>query len=249
MNCTAIVPLRYCSACGQENIEPHESFGSIVKHFIADILHFDGKFFVTIKYLFTRPGFLSAAYASGKRARYFHPIRMYLFSSAVFFFVFFALFIPRAEQANLITSDTQYLLYTVFDKFLHRLPYLLFISLPIYTLYLTQLYPGKKMFYYSDHAVFLIHLYIFTFILLLLIMAVNILFPHMGTALGTLIYLVFLSFAAGYAYTAMLRFYGQGKVKTLLKFLLFNLMASVSLMILFGLFLLVTFLQAGKLLI
>lgn len=244
MNCTAVVPLRYCSNCGQENVEPHESFASVVKHFIADILHFDGKFFVTVKYLLARPGFLSAEYTSGRRARYFHPIRMYLFTSAIFFFVFFALFVPKAEQDLLIASDNEQLLRAVFDKFLHRLPYLLFISLPIYTFYLALLYRKDKRFYYSDHAVFLIHLYIFTFIILLAMMGINLVLPHRSTVWISILYLVFVGFAGGYAYMAMLQVYRESRVKTLFKFLLFNIIAILSLMFLFGLFLLVTFLQA-----
>lgn len=244
LNCTSFVSLRYCSNCGQENIEPQENFGSIVKHFIADVFHFDGKFFETVKYLFTRPGFLSAEYSSGKRTRYFHPIRMYLFTSAIFFFLFFWLFAPKADADFLLTNENRDLLSAIFDKFIHRLPYLLFVSLPVNTFYLLLLYRREKQFYYSDHAVFLIHLYIFTFIALLLFMATNKLFFHLGTTFLAIIYFMFSGFAAGYAYKAMLRFYGQGKIKTLFKFLLFNAIAFASLMILFGLFLLVTFLQA-----
>ena len=51
------------------------------------------------------------------------------------------------------------------DKFLHMLPYILFVSLPLYALFLKLLYIRKrKQFYYVDHGLFLIHLYIFTFL-------------------------------------------------------------------------------------
>ncbi|MGV3656323.1 MAG: DUF3667 domain-containing protein [Chitinophagaceae bacterium] len=54
-----------------------------------DIFHFDGKFFDTLKYLFFWPGGVAKEYVKGRRNRYLDPIRMYLFTSAVFFLIFF----------------------------------------------------------------------------------------------------------------------------------------------------------------
>lgn len=85
LNCGAAVTGRYCSECGQENREPRESFGELLYHFFSDFTHFDSKFFTTIKDLVIRPGFLTKEYLSGKRMRYLHPIRMYIFISFLFF--------------------------------------------------------------------------------------------------------------------------------------------------------------------
>lgn len=82
---------RFCQVCGQENIEPKESFWHLVTHFMYDITHFDGKFFSTLKYLLFKPGFLSHEYLRGRRASYLHPIRMYVFTSAFFFLIFFSM--------------------------------------------------------------------------------------------------------------------------------------------------------------
>ncbi len=90
LNCGFQVEERYCSRCGQENIEPKESFGHLVGHFFADITHFDSKIFITIKDLVWRPGFLTKEYAEGRRMRYLNPIRMYVFISAIFFLVIYA---------------------------------------------------------------------------------------------------------------------------------------------------------------
>jgi hypothetical protein len=91
LNCGAIVHGRFCHVCGQENIPPKESFWHLVTHFMYDITHFDGKFFSTLKYLLFKPGFLSHEYLRGRRASYLHPIRMYVFTSAFFFLVFFSM--------------------------------------------------------------------------------------------------------------------------------------------------------------
>ena len=91
LNCNAVVENRFCSVCGQENIEPAEGVGHFVFHFFNDITHFDSKFFSTLKKLLFSPGALSAAYRLGQRVNFLNPIRMYLFSSFLFFLVFFAL--------------------------------------------------------------------------------------------------------------------------------------------------------------
>ncbi|MEO9144334.1 MAG: DUF3667 domain-containing protein [Ginsengibacter sp.] len=92
LNCGAEVIGRYCHLCGQENIEPKESVAHFVVHFFNDITHFDGKFFVTLKDLLFRPGYLPREYMNGRRMRYLNPVRMYLFTSFIFFLVFFSLY-------------------------------------------------------------------------------------------------------------------------------------------------------------
>ncbi|MCX6205299.1 MAG: DUF3667 domain-containing protein [Bacteroidetes bacterium] len=89
LNCNAEVAGRFCQVCGQENIEPKESFWVLATHFINDITHFDGKFFSTLKYLLFKPAFLSKEYLKGRRTSYLHPIRMYVFTSFVFFLIFY----------------------------------------------------------------------------------------------------------------------------------------------------------------
>lgn len=91
LNCGTIVQGRFCQACGQENVEPKETFWAMFSHFFNDITHFDGKFFTTLKDLLFKPGFLSAEYMKGKRMSYLNPIRMYVFTSAIFFLIFFSL--------------------------------------------------------------------------------------------------------------------------------------------------------------
>ena len=90
LNCHIAVKGRFCHRCGQENIEPKESVWDLIAHFFKDITHFDGKFFSTVKYLFKKPGFLSKEYMIGRRASYVNPVRMYIFTSAFFFFIFFS---------------------------------------------------------------------------------------------------------------------------------------------------------------
>jgi hypothetical protein len=103
LNCGAAVMGRYCHVCGQENVEPKESFWHLLTHFFNDITHFDGKFFITLKDLLFKPGFLSKEYMIGRRASYLNPVRMYVFTSAIFFLLFFSFF--RSKESIKIDPE------------------------------------------------------------------------------------------------------------------------------------------------
>jgi Protein of unknown function (DUF3667) len=79
LNCGAEVTGKFCSACGQENLEVRDSFVHLVGHFFSDYFHYDSKFFRSLKLLFFKPGFLTKQYWDGKRVQYIHPLRLYFF--------------------------------------------------------------------------------------------------------------------------------------------------------------------------
>jgi hypothetical protein len=85
LNCGAIIEDRYCTRCGQENLPVKESFGHLFRHFFEDITHYDSKLLTTLKDLLFKPGFLTQEYLQGRRTKYLHPIRMYVFISFVYF--------------------------------------------------------------------------------------------------------------------------------------------------------------------
>ncbi len=98
---------RYCGVCGQENLEPQEGVMHLVSHFFNDITHFDGKFFNSLKYLITRPGFLSKEYVAGRRVKYLNPVRMYIFTSFIFFFIFFTLILNTEDSSSRSVSNVE----------------------------------------------------------------------------------------------------------------------------------------------
>ncbi|SJZ68572.1 Protein of unknown function [Chitinophaga eiseniae] len=101
LNCGTEVPERFCPRCGQENTVQHESFGHLAGHVVADIVHYDSRFFTTLKYLTIRPGFLTREYWAGRRVRYVNPIQLYIFISFIFFFFFLTLAnSPRKQGAK-----------------------------------------------------------------------------------------------------------------------------------------------------
>jgi len=107
------------------------------------------------------------------------------------------------------------------ESFKHGVPQMFFLSLPLFALFLRLLYVRRKKYYYVAHAIFTIHFYIAVYIISLLALLIAYLskefsFLHwmMYLARALIIY-IFL-----YGYKAMRNFYGQGRVKTILKYLL-----------------------------
>lgn len=345
LNCGTIVQGHYCHHCGQENVVPHETFWHMVKHFLYDITHFDSKFFDSMRYLLLKPGFLPLEYTRGRRASYLNPVKKYVFTSAVFFIIFFALlntkdavkmnldspvsaedrlaYIRKGEselvknpanekwqqglrmlkdsarivtQKDLISlwsdfdyinlSDRSYQTRTEYDSvqkslpsgqrdnlliraiqyqnlklkekyrndpqagtsklvdvFLHKLPYLLFFSLPLFALVLKLLYIRRKNYYYADHGIFSIYHYIFSFILLLLVFGFDKLSNLTASVFFEIVTMILFLYGGVYLYLSMKRFYGQGYWKTFFKFLLLNIGGLVALGILLVAFLLFTVFQ------
>ncbi len=90
LNCGHSVEDHFCPHCGQENIELKEDAVHMVIHAIADYFHFEHKFFATIYPLLLKPGKLTTEYVTGKRVKFIHPIRLYIFISIVFFLFAFS---------------------------------------------------------------------------------------------------------------------------------------------------------------
>jgi hypothetical protein len=86
-NCGALLTGPYCAQCGQHDVDYNRSFWHIVEDALEGLLHFDGKFFRSARYIFTRPGFLTTEFIAGRRARYANPVRFYVFASFLFFAV------------------------------------------------------------------------------------------------------------------------------------------------------------------
>lgn len=333
LNCGTIVHGKYCHKCGQENVVPKETFWHMVTHMFYDITHFDSNFFHTVHHLVLKPGFLSKEYMAGKRARYLHPIKMYVFTSAIFFLLFFSFFSPKTqvtdtkrpldekerkdyaaslenqikkdstneklrskltllrdstytptlrdamdinEDEHLITiSDRNYKTVVEYDSIqqtfpkkerdgwlmqrimkrvieintkyreqpeealrklgdtvLHRLPYMLFVSLPLFALILKLVYARRKQFFYADHGVFTLHLYIFSFILLLVVFLISSLQNWTGWSFLDFFYWALFIWLFSYLFLAMRKFYGQARGKTFVKFILVTILSLVMMLFL-----------------
>jgi len=102
-NCGVPVSGRYCSSCGQRSDTAAHSVGHFLWEAIEALTHADSRVWCTLQPLLRRPGFLTREFFAGRRARYVHPLRLYLILSVVFF-VLSALLNsgtgPHVETAN-----------------------------------------------------------------------------------------------------------------------------------------------------
>ena len=85
-NCGAELTGHWCSQCGQAAVDYHRSFRYVIWDVLDALLNWDSKFFATIGLLFAKPWRLTNDFVAGKRVCYFHPLRLYLLASILFFF-------------------------------------------------------------------------------------------------------------------------------------------------------------------
>lgn len=97
---------------------------------------------------------------------------------------------------------------------LGKLPFVIFFFLPMFTGFIWLVYIRKK-YTYTDHLIFSFHNQSLLFILLILSLIIDTLF---GTASAGWFLLIF----GVYLYKAMRNFYGQGRFKTIVKYIFLN---------------------------
>ncbi|MEP6822612.1 MAG: DUF3667 domain-containing protein [Chthoniobacterales bacterium] len=86
-NCEAPLTGPYCSKCGQHAIDYRRSFMQVMIDAADSFFDWDTKFVRSIGVLLIKPWQLTNDFNSGKRARFVHPLRLYLLASITFFLV------------------------------------------------------------------------------------------------------------------------------------------------------------------
>ena len=159
--------------------------------------------------------------------------------------------LPVAERSNFImrrferqnihlrekyNDDSKAVMNAIIDKFKHFFPQMLFVSLPLFALFLQMLYARRKRFFYVNHVVFTIHLYCGTFIIILAAMGVegliNLLHWEESGWLNGISTLLILFFW----YKSMRNFYEQRRGKTILKYVITMFLSLLLMCIIFVLF-------------
>jgi hypothetical protein len=131
------------------------------------------------------------------------------------------------------------------ENILHSFPKILFWSLPFFALILNVLYFRHKKYFYVSHGIFTIHVYCATFILILTAILLNALSDWLGwgwfKVVSDLLQLALWFYIMIYLYKAMRGFYKQRRAKTFLKYFIACSVAFVVNLILFLIFLLLSF--------
>jgi hypothetical protein len=84
-NCSTELQGRWCAKCGQPAIHYHRAFGHVIVDMLDQLINWDTKIFGTLFWIITQPWRLTNAFLAGHRARYMHPLRLYLLVSLAFF--------------------------------------------------------------------------------------------------------------------------------------------------------------------
>jgi hypothetical protein len=87
MNCGTELQGPFCHYCGQPDKNLMRFFPVLMRELLSDFLDFDSRFTRTLKPLLFKPGKLTRDYLDGRRFRYVPPLRLYIFSSLIFFFL------------------------------------------------------------------------------------------------------------------------------------------------------------------
>jgi hypothetical protein len=256
LNCGAVVENKFCSNCGQENLELKENFFHLAGHVIGDFFHYDSKFFRSVIPLFTKPGFLTKEYWEGRRVHYIHPLRLFFFVTIIFMIstgYFYNRFgkkiqneivyvspdttklnpslsseekAKKIEDQKIEEEKAKTVLYSGMDKFFSQLKYISFFMLPIYALIFKVLYRRKKGLY-VDHLVYILHLQSFAYILIGVALLIPFIFPDsLSWVRRTTLLLILI-----YMIFSLRTLYHQGWFKTILK----SVIATMSMVLLMGL--------------
>ena len=96
----------YCHRCGEKMFHEQDlSFKHFVLHGLHELTHLDSRIFATLRYLFTRPGYLTQEYVAGRRMHYVRPLSLFLIACAVFLLAGSGQTIQSFDVRELTQSD------------------------------------------------------------------------------------------------------------------------------------------------
>ena len=86
-NCGHPRNARFCPKCGQNDRDYIRSLPPLLGDILKETFELDSRIRRTLPPLFLRPGELPSEFSRNRRARYMSPVRLYLFTSILFFFL------------------------------------------------------------------------------------------------------------------------------------------------------------------
>lgn len=85
LNCEAPLHGEFCSNCGQSSKGINHFFLTLINEAFEEVFSRNSRFWKTLIYLLFRPGMLSQEYCKGRRVSYIRPVKLYFFTSIIFF--------------------------------------------------------------------------------------------------------------------------------------------------------------------
>jgi hypothetical protein len=162
-NCHTPLTGLFCAHCGQKDKALDPTVRELATDTLGEVTDVDGKLLRSMRYLFTRPGFLSREHAEGRRASYVSPVRLYLVFS-VAFFAAAGLVAQREGMFEAENTPGPGAVANGQDLFNTWLPRIMFVLVPLCGLCVMAFTRGARR-HYPVHFHFSLHLHAFWFAL------------------------------------------------------------------------------------
>jgi predicted RNA-binding Zn-ribbon protein involved in translation (DUF1610 family) len=234
--CGETIARQFCPACGEQKFDRHSfSFRHFVRHAAHELLELDSKVLRTVRYLFSKPGFVTAGYLAGKRNRYVNPFRLYVLCFALSTWLT-STYHPVLDFKNIANAERTGKLNRMLEKFAQYkgvseealLPHLnerlhsyyevskIFDALVMACL--LAIFYRKQKWYFGEHAVTSFYFLSFTLLLSMVKWPFWIALgaPIQGAAPYILL-LIFLLVALPYLWVTLRKLHGEGPWKTAAK--------------------------------
>ena len=144
----------YCLKCGQKVASLNRPFVDVAKEMTHELLDIDGKLWLTLRTMLTKPGQLTHEFNQGKRVKYTPPLRLYLVIS-ILFFIFFSK-IYQVFTPNVLLTESMLSYYSK----------AMFVLFPVFALIVQVFF---RQTYYIGNLVFSMHLHSMAYIILMVI--------------------------------------------------------------------------------
>lgn len=105
-NCEHAFVGSYCPACGQKAALLRQPVHHFLRDAITEYFGIDGRLWTSLWVLLTKPGRLTQEYLAGRRVRHLRPLRLYLTSTLLFFFLL-AVLDPVEQVRGIITQGIE----------------------------------------------------------------------------------------------------------------------------------------------
>jgi hypothetical protein len=104
-NCGTPLAGEFCAQCGQHAIDYRRSLFRVLLDALDSFLNWDTKFLHSLNVLLIHPWRLTNDFNAGRRARYVHPLRLYLIASIIFFLLARAINWETPSSIDLTPQD------------------------------------------------------------------------------------------------------------------------------------------------
>lgn len=155
-NCQVILQddAKFCRQCGQSAASLNRPFLDVGKEMAHELLDIDGRLWLTIRTMITKPGKLTDEFNQGKRVKYTPPLRLYLAISILFFIIFSKLY--QVYDPNTLLTESMISYYSK----------AMFVLFPVFAL-IVQLFFRQS--FYIGNLVFSMHLHSMVYVILMII--------------------------------------------------------------------------------